>query len=55
MDRLHSIELTIFLVLFPKVNTIGAIFMIVPLMIVVAIPVVVPSVVILSRHCNGYK
>jgi hypothetical protein len=55
VDGLHSPELAIVLVLLAQVNAVGAIFLTVPLMIVVAVPVIVPSVVItvVSRDRHG--
>ena len=46
VDRLHFPELTILLVLLSQVDAVSTIFMIVPPMIVVAVPIVVLPVVI---------
>jgi hypothetical protein len=53
LDRFHCAELPIVPVLLPDVNAVSTIFVVVPPMVIVAIPIIVPLILrttIVSRH-----
>ena len=54
LGRFHLPELTVFPVLLAEVNAVSAIFMVVPCVVISAIPIVVPFVMmIVSPHRPG--